>query len=235
MFRKGKDKQAPVDCLIAVLLYCLWIGLLSIAKIDSSGKDIVLILGQLLFGSALFLLFGTKPDKPSFDAAVLPFCLLPFLNLIVIGFQGAELGSLQKLVLSLFSAVGAAFAEEMHFRGYIYDEMEGYRPLTKILFSSALFGLAHLLNGFSLASLIQVGYTFVLGLFLGAIRLSKLGLTGCFIFHFLFNFLMDGLFVYLGGEANGLPFYLVNLVGGALLLGYWVYLAVKGKWAKGLV
>ena len=46
---------------------------------------------------------------------------------------------------------------------------------------------------------------------------------------------MDGLFVYLGGEANGLPFYLVNLVGGALLLGYWVYLAVKGKWAKGLV
>jgi len=80
-------------------------------------------------------------------------------------------------------------AEELIFRGWIYDQLEKMK-LNSILGSSVLFGLHHLQYFRYIPTpfaIFQVSYTFVLGLLFGKIRQKSGGIYLSIALHMLIN------------------------------------------------
>lgn len=92
-------------------------------------------------------------------------------------------------------AVG--FFEEITFRGIVFPlilqktgtSIKG--RLQAIIFSSALFGFLHiinLLNGFSSAVFLQMGYSFLIGAMLSVVMFKGGGVITCAFIHGVYNF-----------------------------------------------
>lgn len=84
--------------------------------------------------------------------------------------------------------------EECIFRGVIFSILAGLLPNNKkglvlsLITSSLVFGLAHLLNGFSLATLLQVGYTTLTGALFGFCLIKTKNIFCCAMVHSVYNF-----------------------------------------------
>ena len=93
--------------------------------------------------------------------------------------------------------------------------------LQSLIYSSLIFGSVHLLNISSLGSipiiLVQVGYTFFLGMILGIIYLSSKNILLPIIFHILFNFINDILVIELFPIKWDITFFLVNILVGIIV------------------
>lgn len=84
--------------------------------------------------------------------------------------------------------------EECIFRGIIFSVLAGWFSKDKrglwqtYILSSLIFAAAHLLNGFSLGTIMQVGYTFLTGGLFGFVLLKNKNLLCCGFVHALYNF-----------------------------------------------
>jgi len=96
----------------------------------------------------------------------------------------------------IFWTLSVSLIEELVFRGIIFTlllvtfKKEKHRVIYAVLLSSAMFGIVHLLNLFSMpapAVLMQVGYTFLLGMLWAIIFYFTKSLVPVIVAHALFN------------------------------------------------
>lgn len=84
--------------------------------------------------------------------------------------------------------------EECIFRGVIFSLLAGWFPKNKkgflltYIISSVVFGLAHLLNGFSINTLLQVGYTILTGGLFAFCLIKTKNILFCALVHATYNF-----------------------------------------------
>ena len=174
--------------------------------------------------------WGLVPLRWSFalprDLLFLPFFFLSGSNLFYLLLAKKEIAPspfTATLGAQLFLCFGVALSEECLFRGLILGELGlKKKPWQAILLSSLIFSLTHAVNFFSLSAgetFAQIGYTFVLGIFLGILYQESENVAYPFLLHLLFNFLDNYFFVALYQGDWDLPFFLTNgILGLALLL-----------------
>lgn len=129
--------------------------------------------------------------------------LLPCLLVAVDNFQffaffsgKMELVRTQAIDFILFGlyTFSVGFFEECIFRGVLFSVLAGVFAKTKKGFlgvyvgSSVIFGLAHLFNGFSAATLLQVGYTVLTGGLFAFCLIKTRNILCCACTHGLYNF-----------------------------------------------
>lgn len=114
--------------------------------------------------------------------------------------------------LYLFSTLSTATFEEALFRGLLFPLVRARTgrgfggELRAILFSSAAFGLLHLVNLIEAPlpdTLLQVGYSFLIGMLASLLYLFTDSLLPPILFHAVYNF--GGLFLPAFGGANQAP------------------------------
>jgi membrane protease YdiL (CAAX protease family) len=157
----------------------------------------------------------------------LPFFLLSGSNLFYLALSRKPLTAFSfdgLLGAELFYCLCVALSEECLFRGLLLGSLlENKKPLAAVLLSSLIFSLTHAVNFFSLSvgeTFAQMGYTLVLGLFLGILYSESENLVYPILLHALFNFLDNDLFIALYQGEWDLPFFLTNGILGAVLLFY---------------
>ena len=164
---------------------------------------------------------------------ILPLFFITFSNLLV----GLITNSPNRLFINPTAliqdtslALLVAVAEELIFRVVLFTQFKKYnKVLPSIIYSSLVFALVHLVGINSVASivpvLIQVGYTFFLGL--GCVLIYYLTQNFIFpiLFHFSFNFLNNILTETLFFLPRDWMFYTINIVVGIICLvyGIWLY------------
>ena len=121
------------------------------------------------------------------------------------------------LIINLLLCLLTAINEEIVFRGVIFKEFKNNNSNFKaILYSSIAFGLVHILNISSIASipytLLQCLYSFALGLVLSLAYCYSKNLIISILIHFLFNFLNDYLVNCLYDYAINKTFFIVNIL-----------------------
>lgn len=135
----------------------------------------------------------------------IPFLLACFSNLIALSVaQSTVLPSLYSvdcIVVLTINVVLSAILEEFLFRFIIQNSLVLASSIIRIIASAGIFALFHLLNLIDVSSvdqlinvLIQVVYTFGLGLLLGFIYEYTYSLPLCMAFHILFN-IMNSTFI----------------------------------------
>ena len=173
-------------------------------------------------------------NKPNFIALALctPFLLACFTNLFSDIFANVVITNFELKWIHLIEVLIIIFTvlnEEILFRFFIYNQLNIRNKLLKIMASAGIFASFHLLNLLTpsflavyQSVLIQVIYTFGLGLILGFIYEYGKSIVACMVFHFLFNFFNQYLVTYhiLGFFENGFIPYIIALVIGLLLVGY---------------
>ena len=225
------EKRASFSTLlILALLYVFAAGLGSFGSLSSYDREAVGFgakLGYLLF---LILFDFVSPKKGKrMGWLYLPFFLTPFSNLLALLIGGAfafEFSSLD--ALRLCSLPLGVFLEEVIFRDLALKGREGRKDKSMwLLISSLLFALCHLASGLSLSSLIQVAYTFGLGLLCGILYLEGGGFWPSFLLHLLFNLFNNEVYRWVYGGISEVVFYAVN-IGVAVLAGaYLAFLTLK--------
>ena len=216
--------------LILALLYIFATGLGTFNSLSSYDREAVAFgakLGYLIF----LILFGFVSLKKGkrMSWLFLPFFLIPFSNLFALLAGGAFTFDFSSLdALRLFALPLGVFLEEIIFRDLALKGREGKKEKLMWLFlSSLLFALSHLASGFSLSSLVQVAYTFGLGLLCGLLYLEGGGFWPSFLLHLLFNLFNNEVYRWVCGSVSEIAFYAVN-IGVAVLVGtYFVFLLFK--------
>lgn len=168
---------------------------------------------------------------------LLPLILLCGSNFMVVLFQNPTLNKdidLFKIVTGLVISLGISIVEELLFRSQVLEEfLHKKSKIQSLIYSSLIFGAVHLLNISSFGSipniLVQVGYTFFLGLVVGVIYLTSKNIILPIIYHFLFNFINDILVVELYKIKWDLTFFIVNIVLGIFVLIYILFLLKINK------
>lgn len=167
------------------------------------------------------------------DLLLLPFLLIAISNVIVALVINITPHFISNWVTFSFEVLIdglTAIAEELIFRVMIISYLMTYTSNTKtLLYSSLIFALIHLVNISSVtmivSSLVQVAYTFILGLILGGIYLMKKNYIYVISLHFLFNLINGTLTQHVYYFPNDATFILINVIIGGLVLiyGYLLY------------
>ncbi len=223
MTRKESKQKKLLLCGMALCL-CLLVALEAwrICASDIAREHSLYSLTTSLLGSALFLLailycsYGeilrmnvrALPRHllfalPCFAVALNNFPILPFLS-----GRAYIKGSDKELLLWLLVCLGTGLFEELVFRGYIFMMILERRRSNRrgiffaVILSSALFGLIHLINIFGgadpFATLLQVGYSFLVGGMCAVVLLRTGSLWYSILLHAIYNF-AGGIIPRLGG------------------------------------
>lgn len=98
------------------------------------------------------------------------------------------------VILFVGYCMAVGLFEECIFRGIVFSLLAGWFPKNKkgflltYVISSVIFGLAHILNGFSIATLIQIGYTILTGGLFAFCLIKTKNIICCAAIHALYNF-----------------------------------------------
>lgn len=90
--------------------------------------------------------------------------------------------------------IAVGLFEECIFRGVVFSLLASWFPKNKkgflwtYVISSVIFGFAHILNGFSLGTLIQVGYTILTGGLFAFCLIKTKNILLCAFIHAVYNF-----------------------------------------------
>lgn len=180
---------------------------------------------------------------PKFTAGA-AMCILPCLLVPIANFPFSALASgqasitrLDLLWLFLIKCLLVGVVEELLFRGMVLDFIEGYFKKDRlgvwytVIFSSAAFGLFHIVNLFEGASFpavaMQVGYSFLIGCMFAAVFLKTRNLWACVVLHALFD--VGGLMVSdIGkGSPHDRIFWVLTVVCGLIVAVHIVYTVYK--------
>ncbi|MGI6735035.1 MAG: CPBP family intramembrane glutamic endopeptidase [Bacilli bacterium] len=133
----------------------------------------------------------------------------------------------------------SAFAEEVVFRLILISQFLKIKgKFQTILYSSLIFASSHLINISSLETIIpvllQVGYTFFLGIGLAFMYVITQKFIWSFMFHFTFNVINGTVVRALFTAAKPIPFYTINVLVGILAVAYgiWLYKFFKTRGEK---
>ncbi len=246
MKRKNLFVTATLTLIFAVLLV-LEIFSKQIFVKDISREYIYPILTRAIAGTAclIFLLrwgmlnilaFRIKAWHmsvvlPCMAIAVNNFPLIPF-------FKGEAYINMQPLPFALYAllCICVGFFEEMAFRGCIFPAVlaklgkKRAGVFWSIVVSSAIFGVIHLLNiinGASVgATVLQVGYSFLIGGMCSVILIKTQNIWYCVILHAVYNF-AGGVVPQLGGgEIWTLPEVILTAAVAVPVAVYVIYMLV---------
>lgn len=173
---------------------------------DRMLKDVILrfVTGGVF--TAVIMLLGTKSMlAPEFGLLPKQFLwCIPCILVVLANFPysalisgAAEITRADLVWLFVLKCFAVGLMEETLFRGLVQPtvadifKQKPYKNLLTVAVTSAVFGLFHLLNLFAGANvgatLLQVGYSFLIGAMLSAVLIKTDNLWLCVIFHALFN------------------------------------------------
>lgn len=194
----------------AAVLIVFNLPFIQLSEDETINKLLIDTIPRTVTGIALFVVLGLlgyryllKPVSKKLPAGLL-WCIPCFL-VILANFPfsalisgGAVLERTELIWLVLLKCISIGLMEEAFFRGLlqtiILERLRPgkYRIIIAILITSALFGLWHLLNLFYGAgigaTLMQVGYSFLIGAMLSVVLIKTENIWLCVILHALFNF-----------------------------------------------
>lgn len=238
-----KRKREFYSVILLVLIYLLFVSIPFPMFIKNEDVCFTLNVSMRVLFIPFFFVYVKKENllslnKPEFkliDFKYLPFIILTVSNFIVSivsRFSLNETISTMDILKSLILSIFIAFNEELVFRVVIIKEMiVGLNRFKTILFSSIVFGLIHLVNIGSFASipyvLLQVLYSFGMGLVLALIFTNTYNFIYVFIIHFLFDFLNGDLVEILYEFENNYLFFILNIAIAVLLGIYGILVYVK--------
>lgn len=246
-------KNTKVFGIAVVLLFTLGIVLLPGEKFGRLllGKDALSVdaecLGNAIFravGFAVMVLlaldmgldiFGFRSGKRGWLLS-LPFIVVAVNNAPIVGWATGEVtlhATAASYALFTVNCLFVGLFEEIVFRGVILPLVLRQCKNTRVgvflalLISSALFGAVHLVNIFSNpvgAVILQIGYSFLIGLMCGMVMLLTRNVFACAFLHALYNFgglIADSLG---SGQVWNATNITLTAVIGVLAVGYGVYL-----------
>jgi len=134
------------------------------------------------------------------------------------------------VLLTLFTAID----EELIFRYVFQANLKSENKLVRILIAASVFGLSHItifLSTFNPVSLVNIIYTFAVGIVLGFLFEYVKSIYICIGFHFLFNLINSNLFEVTTSSNLNLTYYLCNIGVSAIIAIYilLIYLFVLKK------
>lgn len=140
------------------------------------------------------------------------------------------------LPLSMILTVFTALKEEAIFRLLLIPNLNMVKSrFWRVIISAAIFGVAHITNfliTFDPQYLIQIAYTFGLGIVLGFVYEYGRSISMCIGFHFLFNVINDTIYKSITNGISNLPAYFIINTAVALFAGLYlltIYLMVIKK------
>ncbi len=162
-----------------------------IANVLSGKASLVLLISYILVLFAAFIVFAVKRIRPGSYmglsycrpiSLLASICLGVLLNLIVTHFVPAQAGSETELTLLLMLCIILGpIVEEIMFRGILLKMFgASVGVVMSVIITSALFAGSH-------GGLVQIAYTFVLGLVLGVVRYKSTSLWSAIALHMSFN------------------------------------------------
>lgn len=223
MQNKGEYKGLNKKLIIALIaLLCVATVILDIIIVQNK-EDFYLRIGlktlQQLCGAAVGVYalqyLGVKLFRKTYNWLY----LLPCLIIAIDNFQfGAFFNGRLQLVrtnpidflLFALNCLSIGLFEEIIFRGIVFSVLAGLFSkdrkgfLKTYVVSSVVFGLAHLLNGFSLGTILQVGYTILTGGLFAFCLIKTKNILCCALVHGVYNFC--GLLFDSQGLGNGIVF-----------------------------
>ncbi len=231
---------------IAILICLLLIFSSNPLSLFIKNEDILYYIQLGLKIIFLFVMFiyikKNDLEKPRFNRLdkyvfmFIPFLLLPFSNIIAELISSSEIKQINviELIKMIVLSILTAISEEIVFRGTLEMELNKTESKLKAIFISALvFGLVHLLNISSLASipivLIQVVYSFYLGMILGLMYISLNNILIPISMHFMFNMINGDLSSMLFDIEYNILYFIINISIGFILLLYYLICLVKFK------
>ena len=202
---------------------------------------------SLLFGWLLYIYGGRRYmvfDRRSLRLMVwsLPCFMIAFVNFPYSALAKGEviINRPDLIGLYLLYVFAIALLEELIFRGIVIVVSKDYlrnvrhAPLFIVLISATVFSLFHLTNllqpGADVGyTLLQCGYTFLLGAMLAVTILRTKNIWLCIVIHTIFDF--GGLFTmhkeFAWGEPWDLVFWILTIVSGVLCAGHIIYTLIK--------
>ncbi len=203
----------------------------------------LLRVGFLLF--AFYFIKRNKLPTPQLEKLhkywplFIPFFILPLTNIFVGLISGAMLtpvNGLHILIEGFVMNTLIVLSEELVFRVVILSYLlTRTSNLKAIVYSSLIFALTHIVNLGALNQigpvLIQMGYTFFIGLLCAFLYIFSLNIVLPLIFHFLFNLFNGTLSSALYPGITGPLFYTINIsmIVIATLYGVWLYYFLTKK------
>lgn len=201
----------PIFLILVSLLAILEIfpNILSLSQNETANTLIKTTVSRLL-GGVIFLLLIKKMDYHIFGSREkqhlhgillsIPALVIVVNNLPIIGLVSGNAKVTETSLIPLFALECFAIGlfEELAFRGFVFPYvMEKLTPTKKGLFfaiviSGGVFGLIHLLNVFAGASLpatlLQIGYSFLIGAMCSVVLLRTKNIWLCVILHSVYDF-----------------------------------------------
>ena len=227
-----RRKREFYSVILLILIYLLFVSIPFSMFIKNEMVVYILNISMRVLFIPFFFIYVKKEkllslNKPEFklvDFKYIPFLLLTISNLIVSlisKFDMYEISSTE-IIKNLILSVFIAFNEELVFRVVVCKELIVTQSRFKtMLYSSIVFGLIHLLNINSLGSipyvLLQVVYSFGLGLLLSLIYTQSYNFIYIFMLHFLFDFLNGFLISDLYELEYNFVFFIVNISIGVII------------------
>ena len=191
--------------------------------------------GRIIVGIILFFIFRRvfKDNNGLFNnfVIILPALLFVIWNIFYNLSSGNSFGTANTFMEALIIAAAPAIFEEVIFRGiFIYNlKKYGYDDIKCLLISALVFSLVHLTNavgGNLIAVVLQIGYSFVIGLVLGAIYLKNNSILQVILIHFLIDYSNS---IYNGTVANSsyvqIAIFVLLLIGEA----FYAYKLINAK------
>lgn len=181
------------------------------------------------------------PQKPALSRALVwcvPCFLVAFANFPYFAlFSGsAKIERYGLLPLFLFKCLSVALMEELFFRAlvvpFVWERLRGrFSAALTAVVTAAIFSLSHLFNLFFGAgvggTLLQMGYTFLLGCMFAVMYLKTGRVWLCVLVHFLFD--VGGLIVTdLGsGRFQDAGFWVLTAVAGAICAAHILFVLIR--------
>lgn len=187
----------------------------------------------LLFGLGHREMFSFKNTIKSL-VIVIPALIISINNFPIVAYLDGRAGlsePIYRVFLFLVECLSVGFFEEILFRGiillFLIQRLQHvkYGMIYAIVISSMLFGMLHIINLFDGASLsdtlLQVGYSFLVGMMWAVMYLRTKHLWITMLCHATFNFFGQVMF-YLGVVQNRYDFYtvLITIIFGILVTLY---------------
>ena len=247
MDKYAKKKLQSIVQIICIVVLCLASIILDFVKIpylkDGLRNGLLSKIIQQACGVAAAILIMVRLRIKLFGRPRKLLFLIPCLIIAIDNFQWASFfnGNMRLInthPLDILLFIGYCMAvglfEECIFRGVVFSLLASWFPKNKkgflwtYILSSVIFGLAHILNGFSLGTLVQVGYTILTGGLFAFCLLKTKNIFCCAAVHAVYNFcgLLMGTESALGlgtGVIFDLPTVITMLVVSVLVGGFVLY------------
>ena len=240
---ESEPKQAKrllLDAIILIFLYLFCVSIPAFATYTQENITGAMRLIYVLPCLAFIVLEGFTIIKGDIRRILLclPMLVICFGNiagLLVSGGSVAHPGD--QLLWMIMTTMATAICEELVYRAALIPALKGYPTIRRlaIVIAAAIFGLSHLLGMLAgasiLGSLMQAGYTFLLGLALGVVYEFG-GILPAILIHFLFNFFQNDLYIFSGGgnwDGNFILFNLIFGILGGIYAVFLLFISIKSK------